>query len=105
MGYFSDLDMENKEKPDESFAEAMYNRGKELEELEGKIFVHDWQYRKLGGFEAKLADLIQHADNNNQELLLLAFPIKVQAIMDYQSKEGWWAECERDVEDYRASFK
>ena len=43
MGYFSDLDMENKEKPDESFAEAMYNRGKELEELEGKIFVHDWQ--------------------------------------------------------------
>jgi len=105
MGYFSDLDIENKEKPDEGFAEAMYNRGKELEELEGKIFVYDWQYRALGGFEAKLADLIQHGDNSNQERLLLAFPIKVQAIMDYQSKEGWWDECIKDVEDYRASFK
>lgn len=102
MGYFSDLDIARQEL--ESFEEVLTGE-KDMENIVGKMFVYDWQYRKLGGFEAKLADVIQHADSGNQRSLLKAFPDKVKAIMDYQSKEGWWKKCVEDVENYRASFK
>lgn len=105
MGYFSDLDIENKEKPDESFEEGLYNKGKERGELEGKLFVYNYQYRSLDGFEKKLGELLFHADLGNQRRMLNAFPEHTQAVMDYQSKEGWWDDCIKDVEDYRASFK
>jgi hypothetical protein len=70
------------------------------ENMKGKLFVYNYQYRSLGGFEKKLGDLIFHADDSNQKKLLKGFPEETQAVMDYQSVEGWWDICERDVEEY-----
>jgi len=98
MGYFSQLDAEKQE-----YDKFNKSENKMTETLIGQLFVYDWQYRRLSGFEAKLADLIAHGDTSNQKRLLKAFPEKVQAIMDYQSKTGWWAKCEEDVKNYRGS--
>lgn len=68
--------------------------------LVGKLFVYNYQYRSLGGFEEKLGSLLFHADTSNQKKLLKSFPEEAQAVMDYQSKEGWWEICERDVHEY-----
>lgn len=64
----------------------------------GEDFVYKWQYRSLGGFEAKLADLIAHADTTNQKRMLKAFPEEAQAIIDYQSKEGYWNKVQDKIE-------
>ena len=68
--------------------------------LPGKLFVYNYQYRSLSGFEKKLADLLFHADIGNQKKLLKAFPLETTAVMAYQSKEGWWEECEKDVLEF-----
>ena len=68
--------------------------------LPGKLFVYNYQYRSLSGFEKKLADLLFHADIGNQKKLLKAFPLETAAVMAYQSKEGWWEECEKDVLEF-----
>jgi hypothetical protein len=65
-------------------------------------FVWDWQYRRLEGFMAKLADCISHADSGNQRRLVKAFPDEAQAIIDFQSKEGYWESVERKVEARKA---
>jgi rhamnogalacturonyl hydrolase YesR len=64
----------------------------------GEDFVYKWQYRSLGGFEAKLADLIAHADTGNQKRMVKAFPEEAQAIINYQSKEGYWDKVQDKVE-------
>ena len=64
----------------------------------GEQFVWDWQYRLLGGFKESLAHTIQQADTNNQMKLLLAFPVEVQAIIDYQSKEGYWTSIQDKID-------
>jgi len=62
-------------------------------------FVWDWQYRKLGdSFLGKLADLIAKSDNMNRTELLKAFPEYVQAITDFQSKDGWWDEVDERIQ-------
>jgi len=63
-------------------------------------FVYDWQYRKLGdSFLGKLADLIAKSDNMNRTELLKAFPEYVQAITDFQSKDGWWDEVDERIQE------
>ncbi len=76
----------------------MKNEAKE--NMKGKLFVYNYQYRSLDGFEKKLGDLIFSADGSNQKKLLKGFPEETLAVMDYQSVEGWWDICERDVQEY-----
>ena len=71
-----------------------------MKDLKGKMFVYNYQYRSLGGFDQTLGDLMFKADSQNQKKLLKGFPQEMQAVMDYQSKPGWWAECEEDVHIY-----
>lgn len=62
-------------------------------------FVYDWQYRKLGdSFDGKLADLISKSDTRNRKTLSLAYPTLVEAINNFQSKEGWWDEISEKIE-------
>jgi len=70
----------------------------------GDQFVWDWQYRMLGGFMAKLADCIAHADTSNQKRLVKAFPEEAQAIIDFQSKKGYWTSVERKMEAREAMW-
>ena len=54
-------------------------------------FVYDWQYGKLGdSFMGKLANLIAHADTNNQDKISLGFPDEVAGIQSFQTDAGWW---------------
>ena len=73
-----------------------------MKDLKGKMFVYNYQYRSLGGFDQTLGDLMFKADSQNQKKLLKGFPEEMQAVMNYQSKEGWWSECEEDVHTYYA---
>jgi hypothetical protein len=105
MGSFSEIDamkqlVEQFDQDCEDFKQTLRRKA-----TKGQRFVYNWQYRRLDGFEKKLGDLLFHADSGNQKKMLKAFPEEAQAVIDYQSVEGWWAECERDVEDYHASFK
>jgi 2-oxo-4-hydroxy-4-carboxy--5-ureidoimidazoline (OHCU) decarboxylase len=64
----------------------------------GEQFVYEWQYRMLGGFKAKLADCISHADRQNQAKMLKAFPEEAQGIINFQSLEGYWDSIQDKVE-------
>jgi len=68
--------------------------------LKGKLFVYNYQYRSLNGFDKKLGDLMFSADSNNQLKLILGFPEEMQAVINYQTVNGWWEECEEDVKEY-----
>ena len=62
-------------------------------------FVWDWQYRKLGdSFEGDLADLIANSDNINRTALAKSYPDLVEAINNFQSKDGWWGEVEERIQ-------
>ncbi|MEO1943170.1 MAG: hypothetical protein ABGY11_02615 [Candidatus Thioglobus sp.] len=76
-----------------------------IEVTKGEQFVWDWQYRSLGGFKSKLADCISHADTGNQKKLVKAFPEEAQAIIDFQSKQGYWESVERKIEAREAHYE
>jgi hypothetical protein len=96
MGHFSELDaMMQESTPFNNFI----NQEPEAEDtFKGFKFAYDWQYRKLGGFDQQLANLISKGDRQNQAKLFKAFPEETQAIVSYQSKEGWWDKCQDAVE-------
>lgn len=71
----------------------------------GEQFVYDWQYRSLGGFMSKLADCISHADTQNQKRLVKAFPEEAQAIIDFQSKSGYWDSIESKIQAREEQIK
>lgn len=56
----------------------------------GEQFIINWQYNRLGGFYAILADLISHADEHHLNLLSLAFPEEVGAYKRFAQVRGWW---------------
>jgi hypothetical protein len=68
--------------------------------LKGKLFVYNYQYRSLSGFENSLAELMFKADSQNQKNLLKAYPHEMQAVMDYQTIDVWWEVCVEDVHEY-----
>ena len=66
----------------------------------GELFVWEWQYRKLGdSFNGKLADLIAKSDTGNRSSLRKAFPDYVEAIHNFQTKEGYWGSIQDRVEN------
>ena len=52
-------------------------------------YCYMWQNEMLGGFQQRLAQVIAHADVNNQALLRRAYPAEVYAITSWQHTRGF----------------
>jgi hypothetical protein len=60
----------------------------------GERFVFEWQYGMQGDFKAALVVAILKADTMNKARLARAFPDEVQAVVAYQTIDGWWQAVE-----------
>ena len=56
----------------------------------GEKFVFDWQFRLSGSFTKNLAITMSLADIENRIKLSESYPEEMQAMTDFQNKEGWW---------------
>jgi len=60
----------------------------------GETFLINWQYRILKGASMELANAIAKSDTNNRKVLNYFFPEYVEAITNFQSKDGYWPAVE-----------
>jgi hypothetical protein len=63
----------------------------------GEIWIVEWQYRMMGGFNLALLNAIARADSNNIEKLRLGFPDEVGAYEAYTQQDGWWEELQKKI--------
>ena len=71
----------------------------------GEKFIWEWQYRRLGGFDSLIAQALAKADNSNLKRLKKAFPEYTKAMINFHTKDNWWADVESRAEDLKKARK
>lgn len=56
-----------------------------------------WQYNFAGDFTHRLMELIEKADEENLNLIEIAYPLHVQAYRRKQRLPGWWMQMQKRV--------
>lgn len=72
----------------------------------GEMKFMEWQLHMSGSFFKALVEAMMRADDDNRQKLALGYPELMQAVVDYQNKDGYWQDLQnRYAEEVRQLIK